>query len=161
MLWACFSVWEVSYSMFCTNQSLPAEEAACLTWMKACSWMREVLNSQATAQIYKCLCLQSHLSDSHQVTFTAQMRVMRTHQTFCLTFYREGTTHGSILGHKLPCFIFVHNFTFIYPDGMQIKSNFKIMAGVNTFYERYMLYLELIWAVTKHSYCSIKWEWSN
>lgn len=131
MLWACLSAWEELYSMLCTNQSLPAEETACLNWMKTCPVVREVWNSQTAAQIYECLCLQNHLSDSHQATFTAQMRAMRTHQTFCSTFYREGTTHGSILGHKLPCFIFVHNFTFMFPGGMQIKRNFKIMAGVD------------------------------
>jgi hypothetical protein len=50
---------------------------------------------------------------------------------FCSAFYSEGTTHGSILGHKLPYLIFVHNFTFTFPGGMQIKSNFIIMAGVD------------------------------
>jgi hypothetical protein len=59
---------------------------------------------------------------------------------FCSTFCREGTTHGRILGHELPCFIFVHSFTFVFPDELQIKSNFKIMTDVNTVYER-ILYL--------------------
>jgi hypothetical protein len=61
---------------------------------------------------------------------------MTTHQMFCSTFCREGTTHGRILGHELPGFSFVHSFTFVFPDGMQIKSSFKIMTVVNIFYER-------------------------
>jgi hypothetical protein len=109
--------------MFCTKQLLLAEEVTWMSWMKTRSTVRETQNHWITAQIYECLYLQSRLSYLGQATLTAQMRVMRTHQMFYSTFYKEGTTHGSILGHKLPSFVFVHNLPSAFPvGGMQIRG---------------------------------------